>query len=214
MNIVFLGTQGSGKGTQARLLCEKFGFFYFESGAYLRKIAQDNQEVRDMLNQGIMVPDKEMTSYLTAYLDQEHLYDDIIFDGFPRNIDQYFFLKKWLFDKKVEINLCFVLTISENETIRRLSGRRIDPETGKIYNLVTEKIPESVDVNKLIQREDDKLVAIKKRLELYNTKTKVLISEIKKDTTVYEINGERTVDEVQQELVSIIEKFKNEQTSN
>ena len=96
MNIVLFGPQGSGKGTQAELLCEEFGFFYFESGAYLRRIAETNSELRKMLDEGVMVPDIELTSYLTAFLDQESLYDNILFDGFPRNIEQYVFLKKWL----------------------------------------------------------------------------------------------------------------------
>ena len=93
MNIILFGPQGSGKGTQARLLCEKFGFFYFESGAYLRKLAKDHPEMKTVMDSGKLVPDEEFTSYLTAYLDQENLYDDILFDGFPRTLDQYNFLK-------------------------------------------------------------------------------------------------------------------------
>ena len=101
MNILLLGPQGSGKGTQARLLIEEFGFFYFESGAYLRKVAEENIEVKKALAEGKFVPDKEMTSYLTAFLDEKSMYDNIVFDGFPRNVDQYYFLKNWLREKKV-----------------------------------------------------------------------------------------------------------------
>ena len=108
MNIVLFGPQGSGKGTQAELLREKFGFYYFESGAYLRRIAESNSDLRKMLDSGILVPDIEMTSYLTAFLDEKGLYDDIIFDGFPRTLDQYFFLKNWLNDKQVKIDLGIV----------------------------------------------------------------------------------------------------------
>lgn len=208
MNIILFGPQGSGKGTQARLLCDKFGFFYFESGAYLRKIAQDNEEVKNMMKKGILVPDKEMTSYLTAYLDQEHLYDDIVFDGFPRTLDQYNFLKVWLTQKGVKIDLGIVLEIGEDETLRRLSSRRIDPSSGKIYNLITDKPPADIDVNNLIQREDDKPEAIKKRLELYKNQTEPLVGQMKKDTKVVNVNGERPINEIQEELVSLIEDFK------
>ena len=208
MNILLLGPQGSGKGTQARMLCDRFGFFYFESGAYLRKIAKKNTELKAFLATGKLVPDKEMTSYLTAYLDQEGLYDDLIFDGFPRTLEQYNFLKVWLTQKQVRIDLGIVLTISQEETLKRLGSRRLDPATGKIYNLVTEKPPESVDINSLVQRDDDKEKAIRKRLAIYNTKTKELIDEMKKDTKVVEIDGERPINIIQNELVEIIEAKK------
>src|SRR5271169_5840631 len=104
MNILLLGPQGSGKGTQARLLVEEFGFFYFESGEYLRKISKTNPDLKKWLDKGVLVPDKELTSYLSAYLDSQNLYDNIIFDGFPRTLVQYNFLKNWLKDKEVNLD--------------------------------------------------------------------------------------------------------------
>ncbi len=184
MNIVLFGPQGSGKGTQAELLCEKYGFFYFESGAYLRRIAENNEELKKSLDAGNLVPDIEFTSYLTAFFDEKNLYDDIIFDGFPRTPEQYKFLKVWLTQKQVKLDLCIVLEIGEEETIKRLLLRK---------------------------RDDDNPDAIKKRLSLYRSRTEVLINEIKKDTKVVEVNGERSVDEIQKELIELIEKTKHEQ---
>lgn len=212
MNIILFGPQGSGKGTQARLICSKFGFFYFESGAYLRKIAENNEEVKNMMAKGILVPDKEMTSYLTAYLDQEHLYNDIVFDGFPRTLEQYNFLKIWLNQKMVKVDVGIVLEISQNETLKRLSARRQDPKTGKIYNLITDKPPVDIDLNSLVQREDDKPEAIIKRLELYKSQTEPLLTEMEKDLVkVVKINGERPIDEIQKDIVVEIEKLQNGQ---
>lgn len=208
MNIILFGPQGSGKGTQARLLCEKFGFAYFESGAYLRKLAETHPEMKAVMDSGKLVPDEEFTSYLTAYLDQESLYDDIIFDGFPRTVDQYNFLKKWLIQKQVSINLAIVLEISEEETLKRLSSRRQDPVTGRIYNLITDLPPQEVDIKTLVQRDDDKPEAIKKRLELYHSRTELLINEIQKDAKVVRVNGEREIDEIQKDLVGIVEANK------
>lgn len=207
MNILLLGPQGSGKGTQARLLCEKYGFFYFESGAYLRKIAERNPDLKKYLAEGKLVPDQEMTSYLTAFLDQESLYDDIIFDGFPRTIVQYNFLKGWLSDKKVKLDLIIVLTISEEETVRRLSARRLDPVTGKIYNLITDPPPAGIDVSSLVQRDDDKPEAIKIRLGLYRKRTEPLISELKKEVKVVEVDGERPVETIFNDLVKAIDEI-------
>ena len=182
MNIVLFGPQGSGKGTQAQLLAEKFGFFYFESGAYLRRIAEDNEELRKALDEGQLVPDIEFTSYLKAFFDEQSLYDDIIFDGFPRTLEQYKFLKEWLVEKQATLDLGIVLEISEDETVKRLLLRK---------------------------REDDTPDAIKKRLSLYRSRTQVLIDEISKDTKVIEINGERSVEEIQKDLVEIVENVKN-----
>lgn len=189
MNIVFIGPQGSGKGTQAKLLSEKYGFSYFESGAYLRRIAETNNDLKKMLDKGELVPDKELTSFLTAYLDSQNLYDDIVFDGFPRTLEQYNFLKNWMADKKVRFDLVVDLEISEEESVRRLSARRMDSDTGKIYNLITEPPPSDVDKDNLIQRDDDKPEAIRERLRLYRERTEPLVAELKEETKVVEIES-------------------------
>jgi adenylate kinase len=207
MNIVLFGPQGSGKGTQARLLCEKYGFFYFESGAYLRRIAENNPELKKALSEGKLVPDEEMTSYLTAFLDQKNLYDEIVFDGFPRTVGQYRFLKNWLDAKQVKLDLAVVLEIPEDETVRRLTSRRLDPATNKIYNLITDPPPATVDVNSLVQREDDKPEAIKRRLSFYRELTEPLIAEIDKDSEVVKLDGNRPIDEIQKDLVAIIDNL-------
>lgn len=204
MNILLIGPQGSGKGTQARILCDKFNFYYFESGAYLRRIAEDNPDLKKALNEGKLVPDEEMTSYLTAFLDSKNLYDDVIFDGFPRTLEQYEFLKNWLAQKKVKIDLVIDLQINEEETIRRLSARRQDPVTGEIYNLITDPPPAGFDVNRLIQREDDKPDAIKRRLALYRERTEPLITELKKETKVVIIDGDRPIETIASEIEKIV----------
>jgi adenylate kinase len=206
MNILLIGPQGSGKGTQARILCEKHNFFYFESGAYLRRIADDHPELKEWLASGKLVPDTEMTSYLTAFLDSKNLYDDIIFDGFPRTPEQYNFMKNWLEDKHVTLDLVLYLKISEEETIKRLSSRRQDPATGKIYNLETDPPPADIDLDTLVQRDDDKPEGIKKRLELFHSRTQPLIEILEKETEVAVIDGEQPIEKIASEIEEVVQK--------
>jgi adenylate kinase len=208
MNILLLGPQGSGKGTQARLLCERFGFFYFESGGFLRDASKTNANLAKMLAAGQFVPDAEMSSYVTSYLDEKGVYDNIIFDGFPRSVIQYDSLKGWLTAKKVKIDMVFLLKIDEEETVRRLSARRMDPVTGKIYNLVTDPPPSGVDINSLTQRDDDKPEAIKKRLSWYEEQVTPLVAALREDIGVIDIDGTRPIAEIQKDLVEIVEKQK------
>lgn len=214
MNILILGPQGSGKGTQARLLSDKFGFFYFESGAFLRQLAETNDVVRETIDCGKLVPDREMSSYIEAFFDEKQIYGNIVFDGFPRTTEQYLFLKNWLKDKKVKLDLAFVLKISQEETVRRLSARRLDPKSGKIYNLITGPLPKGIDHKKLVQRDDDKPEAIKRRLQIYEEMTVPLIAKLKKDTEVIEVDGERSIEEIQKDLVSYIKERKDDKGSN
>jgi adenylate kinase len=209
MIILMLGPQGSGKGTQARLLAEEFGFFDFESGGFLRELAFKNEKLRELLAAGNLVPDEEMSSYVASFLESKGIYDNIIFDGFPRTLNQYRFFKNWLEDKKIALDLVIVLTIREKETIRRLSARRQDPETGKIYNLITNPPPATVDHAKLVQREDDMPQAIKKRLAWYQSEVVPLVRHLQKETKVLEIDGERPIAEIKADLVAQIRSLQS-----
>ena len=206
MNIIILGPQGSGKGTQARLLSEKLGLYYFESGSFLRDISSKNEELRKHLAEGKLVPDEEMSSYVQSFFDEKGVYDNIIFDGFPRTVAQYNFFKKWLQDKDSSLDFVIVLKISEEETVRRLAARRQDPETGKIYNLITDPPPDGVDKSKLVQREDDTPGAIKQRLAWYRDLVVPLIEVMKKDTKVVEVDGERTIEVIFKDILGILGK--------
>ncbi|SRR5260221_85598 len=183
MNIVILGPQGSGKGTQAKLLAERFDLFYFEAGAFLRELAQKNNKVKEIIDAGNIVPGKEMSSYIEAFFDEKEIYNDILFDGFPRTLDQYNFVKNWMDEKNIKFDLVVVLKVSSEVSIKRLILRR---------------------------REDDTTEAIERRLELYKKETMPLIYELKKDTKVIEIDGERAVEEIQKD----IERIVHEQINN
>jgi adenylate kinase len=209
MNIIILGPQGSGKGTQARILAEKQGLFYLEMGSFLREVAKTDLEIDEMVNKkGILVPDQKVFDLLKNYLLEKKVnLGEIIFEGYPRSIGQYNLLSNWLKENGQKIDWAFYISISDEEAIRRLSARKTCSKCGAIYNLIT-KPPkgEKCDVcgGELTQREDDKPELIQKRLEMYKTNTRPLLDVLSKEGILFEVNGERPIDVIAEDLQKLL----------
>jgi adenylate kinase len=206
MNILLIGPQGSGKGTQAQLLVGEFGLYYVESGEILRAAAKSDPVIDRLINkEGKLLPDDITFRLVTDKLERERPQrDGILFDGFPRSVSQFELLDDWLSQMGKKINLTILIEISEEVSVKRLSARRIDPTNGKIYNLVTEPPPPEVDINSLVQREDDKPEAIKKRLELYKQVTGPLVERLDAAGTLKVVGGERPIEIIYEEISKAI----------
>lgn len=187
MNILLMGPQGSGKGTQAKILAEKFNLFYFEAGQFLREMASKNEKLKAIMDSGSLVPDEEMCSYIDAYLDEKHIYDNILFDGFPRDLEQYNFLKNWLKDKNVKLNAVIVLHISEEETLKRLLKRA-----------------------QIEGRSDDNPETIKRRLSVYHQRTEKLINDMAGEVKEIQVDGQRSVEEIAKDLEEIVKNLRHD----
>lgn len=201
MNLILLGPQGSGKGTQGELLSKKFGFYYFEAGGFLRELAKTNKEVDHIVNEvGALIPDSQMFELVSSFLLEKNLFDNILFDGYPRSVAQYEMLLKFLGEHGTNVKVAIALEIPEEETIRRLSSRRIDPQTHEIYNLITNPPPPSMDISKLLHREDDTEPVIKKRLDSYRSTTEPLVERLKNEEKLIEIDGMKSIDDIFSEI--------------
>lgn len=204
MIILVLGPQGSGKGTQGKLLASRLGYFYFDVGAHLRKIAKTDPRINQIVNKrGELLPDEEIFQIVTKRLDENRLYDNMILDGYPRSVAQYGLIKNWLMTHGTKINKAILLTVSDEISVKRLSARRSDPATGKIYNLITKVPGPEVDQSKLLQREDDKPEAIRERLRLYHQTTKPLVDLLKNGGLLVEVDGERPIEDIQKSINEI-----------
>src|SRR5258705_5883318 len=122
MNLLLLGVQGSGKGTQARLLCKKFNFFYVPLGDILRKVAKKDPIVAEFTRKGDLLPEDKTFEIVKNYLKENNVNDNLLFDGYPRTLEQL----KWFEKDGTHIDLVFILEMSDEEAVKRLLARRMD----------------------------------------------------------------------------------------
>ena len=211
MNIIIFGPQASGKGTQARILAEKLGLFYLSTGDLFRKLSETDPTTAELVKKGALPADNLAFSLLQKYLEENHKdFNNIIFDGFPRNTNQYEILKSWFSQNNSKIDHAILLDISDKEAVRRLSARRNCSNCEQIYNLITNP-PKNSEVcdkcgGKLLQREDDQIEAIEKRLSLYRDVTQPLIDVFEKEGIFKKVDGEQSIENISKELLSFLQR--------
>lgn len=179
LNLVILGPQGSGKGTQAKLLAEKFGYLVLGTGDILREIARQNSELGRRVHQIINVEGRLVEPELASRVIFEKIHSipkeqPVLLDSFPRSLEQYQLMKEWWSTLARGKWVVIFLELSEEEAVKRLSLRA---------------------------RVDDKPEAVRQRLALYNSETLPMITEMEKDGRVLRIDGAPSIEEVQVEIV-------------
>ena len=179
MRLILLGPPGAGKGTQAAYLMEKYNIPQISTGDMLRAAVKDGTdlglEAKKFMDAGGLVPDTVIIGLVKERINQDDCSNGFLFDGFPRTIPQ----ANALNDAGVDIDYVIEIDVNDEEIIKRLSGRRVHPESGRTYHVLfnTPKVEGIDDVSgePLVQRDDDKEETIKKRLEVYHEQTELLI---------------------------------------
>ena len=179
MKLILLGAPGAGKGTQAEILCKRFGVPSISTGNILRAAIKDGTptgvQAKSYIDAGQLVPDEVIIGILNERIAHSDCAKGYILDGVPRTIAQAEAMEQ----SGIEIDAAVALEISEDEILRRMSGRRVCEACGSSFNM--EAIPPRVEGicdncgGKLIQRKDDTPETVHKRLEVYHKETKPLI---------------------------------------
>ena len=211
MKIILLGAPGSGKGSIAKLLIENYKLAHISTGdlfrAAINKDDEFAQQIKSIVSSGQYVPDSITNKIASdAIIEASKNYDGFILDGYPRTVDQANYLKEI-----TSIDYVLYLDIDNEELIKRITGRRICPNCGAIYNVNTAPKPKNENVcdncgSLLIQRKDDNLEVAKKRIDVYVEQTEPLIQFYDNEKILVKLNANQDLQSLFNEVKKIITK--------
>ena len=176
MKIILIGIQGSGKSTQGNLLSEKLHIPYLSTGHIFRILSKEHtllgKQIKVVMNAGLLISDEKTLNIVEEYLTRPEYQKGYILDGFPRTLNQANNFKN-------KIDKAFYIKISDKEALWRISGREEGAEV----------------------REDETLMAVRKRIELFHQVTEPVIDFYKQKGLLIEINGEKEIEEINKEIL-------------
>ena len=189
MNIVIFGPPGAGKGTQSNFIVKKFKLYQLSTGELLRKEINNNTElgkkIHSIMNTGNLVSDEIAGNLIEKYVSNEMYKNRLIFDGYPRNLNQAINLKNILNQYNQKIDIVLKLSVNLETIKRRISERSI-----------------------LENRADDREAIAVKRFETYEKNIKPVIDFYKKTNLLKVVNGEASIAEISDEISELIDRIK------
>ena len=214
MKIILLGAPGAGKGTQAQFISEKFAIPQISTGDMLRAAVKAKSElglqVEQVMASGGLVTDDIIIALVKERIQAQDCASGFLFDGFPRTIPQ----AQAMIDAGVEIDVILEIEVPDDEIVKRLSGRRVHLDSGRVYHVEfnSPKLENRDDVTgeELIQRTDDREETVRNRLTLYHELTKPLVNFYTKlaesgyAVRVIKVNGVAAVDAIKEEIYSAL----------
>lgn len=217
MKLILLGAPGSGKGTQAAMLMERYNIPQISTGDILRLAVKEQTHMgikakgyKGYIDKGMLVPDDIVVNIIEERIVRPDCQQGFILDGFPRTIAQADALSKMLEKRGEAVDLVININVDEQELITRLTGRRTCKECGKGYHIKF-KLPShdgrcDVCAGQLFQRDDDKEETVKERLLVYNKQTQPLIGYYTQKKLLESINGQGSINDIFKTIVDVIEK--------
>lgn len=206
MNLLLYGAPGSGKGTQANMLRTTFGIPHIATGDMLRAEIQAGtplgQQAQPILAAGQYVSDDIMIAMIRNRLRQPDCSRGFIIDGFPRTIPQAEALDTLMDELDRRFDRVLYLKVDLDELLRRLSGRLVCPQCQRTYPPATAVC--EAEGSQLVQREDDKVEAVKPRIVIYLQKTIPVLDHYRVEGLVSEIDGMGTIDEISRQVLTAV----------
>jgi len=212
MKIIMLGAPGAGKGTQAKMIADKYGIPHVSTGdifrANIKNGTELGKEAKAYMDQGLLVPDELTVKILLDRVTQEDCQNGYVLDGFPRTIPQAEVLDKALTELEDQIDFAIDVDVPDENIIRRMSGRRACLACGATYHI--EHVPPKAEGicdrcgERLVLRDDDKEETVKNRLSVYHEQTQPLIEYYSAKNVLKTVDGTVDMQIVFDSIVSIL----------
>ena len=212
MKIIMLGAPGAGKGTQAKMIAEKFGIPHISTGDIFRANIKNGTELgkkaKEFMDKGQLVPDELTVEILLDRVANDDCKNGYVLDGFPRTIPQADVLDKELTKLGDKVDFAINVDVPDENIVRRMSGRRACLKCGATYHI--EHIPPKTEGicdkcgSELVQRDDDKPETVQKRLSVYHEQTQPLIDYYNKKNILKSVDGTKDMQEVFSDIVNIL----------
>ena len=208
MKLVIIGPPGSGKGTQAQMISEKYNIPHIEAGKMLREAVADksklSEEEKNIMERGELLPDTFVADILTIRLMDPDAKNNFVLDGYPRTLRQ-----AELLERISRIDLVLNIILNPIEIVKRLSGRRSCTNCNAVYNIIINP-PTSPNVcdkcgGALFIRDDDKTGVIEHRIEVYNERTRPLIEYYEHRGLLVSIDGSGMIMEIFDNAIKTLE---------
>ncbi|EJE7235399.1 adenylate kinase [Clostridium botulinum] len=216
MRVILLGPPGAGKGTQAKLISEKFSIPHISTGDIFRANIKEKTplgiEAKRYIDNGQLVPDEVTIGIVKDRLTKDDCDNGFLLDGFPRTVAQAEALDEFLKGIDKDLDVALLIKVPEEFILERMTGRRVCTSCGASYHIRFNppKIEGKCDIcdNELIQRKDDTEATVKERLEVYSKQTYPLINYYKDNGIISEVNGTESIDEVFGNISNILGRDK------
>ncbi|MBQ6129753.1 MAG: adenylate kinase [Lachnospiraceae bacterium] len=213
MKIIMLGAPGAGKGTQAKLISEKYGIPHISTGDIFRANIKEGtdlgKEAKEYIDKGQLVPDELTVRILLDRVEKDDCKNGYVLDGFPRTIPQAQVLDNEVAKLGDKIDYAIDVEVPDENIIRRMGGRRACPKCGATYHI--EHIPPKKEGicdacgEKLMLRDDDKPETVKNRLDVYHKQTQPLIDHYSKQNILRTVDGTADMNDVFDSIVKLLE---------